>query len=629
MDTNAGTAEKPLRTINAAAQQAQAGDTVLVQGGIYRERISPARGGTEGKPIVYQAAPGETVIVRGSDVWTHWVPMPGQAGVFTADIGSHVAADAPNPFLIGISISAQDADIVARPAPATGKLLKTLGQVFFDGRPVTEVDSESIVASLENTWVVSRDGRQILAHFPGQPADLAPHLVEVTVRNRLFAPQRRGLDYIQVRGFTFEHCANQGPFPQGGAVSTRSGSHWLIEGNTIRFAKTVGVDIGSETWEVAKLKETATEQKVRMEGGHNIVQGNTVSDNGLVGIEGWHHNGAVIRGNVVERNNALGFDQSNADWEEWGGIKLHGPGALIEGNLVRDNEAHGIWIDNDYTDSRITRNLVVGNRMAGIFLELGDGRCLVDNNIVALTRPRDEMYGGMGIYAHDASGLVIVHNLVLGNADCGVLLRTVSDRVFPAEWKPGSKPVRTTGTRVLNNIIWNNSKAAISLPYPNDRAGDNLSDYNVVYGSRDLWLGFESNPGLFGVNLYKSSLTADQLVEKFKDALEKGKFAVEESPNLKSWRRNPTLPLAQWRVFMGQDLHSKEAPKMVTLMLRPAAPAITYKADLPVLHMECPAVEGVDRDYFGRPLKPEGNHPGPFQNLSQAETEASLFPIAP
>ncbi len=388
-----------------------------------------------------------------------------------------------------------------------------------------------------------------------------------------------------------------------------------------------GVDIGSETWGVQKLKETPKEQKVRMKGGHDVVQGNTVTDNGLCGIEGWLHNGAIIRNNIVERNNALGFSHFDARWEEWAGIKLHQGAAVIEGNLIRDNDCYGIWLDSDYTGSRISRNVVLNNRAAGVFLELGDGHALIDNNIIGLTRVQNEFYGGMGIYAHDASGLVIAHNLIFGNADCGVLLRTISDRVFPPAWEPHSIPVHTSKTRILNNIIWNNSKSAICLPYPNDRASDNLSDYNVVYGSRDLWLGFEPNPGLFSVNLYKSSVSMDQLAANLKDALAKGGVPEDERPNLKAWRRNPTLSIAQWRLFMGQDLHSKETPKLFTAILRPEVPMITYKGEPALLQMQCPAVEGVDRDFLGNKIQAPNIHPGPFQNLSGTETEQILFPV--
>lgn len=44
-DSADGTDAKPYRTISAAAAFAQPGDTILVKPGIYRERVTPPRGG--------------------------------------------------------------------------------------------------------------------------------------------------------------------------------------------------------------------------------------------------------------------------------------------------------------------------------------------------------------------------------------------------------------------------------------------------------------------------------------------------------------------------------------------------------------------------------------------------------
>src|SRR5690348_5256951 len=53
-DTADGSADHPLRTINAAAQLAQPGDIVTVGAGVYHEWVSPARGGSANAPILYR-----------------------------------------------------------------------------------------------------------------------------------------------------------------------------------------------------------------------------------------------------------------------------------------------------------------------------------------------------------------------------------------------------------------------------------------------------------------------------------------------------------------------------------------------------------------------------------------------
>jgi len=64
-DKNDGSTASPYRTISAAAQAAQPGDTITVHEGTYRERVTPPRGGTsDTQRIVYQAAPGEKVVIK-------------------------------------------------------------------------------------------------------------------------------------------------------------------------------------------------------------------------------------------------------------------------------------------------------------------------------------------------------------------------------------------------------------------------------------------------------------------------------------------------------------------------------------------------------------------------------------
>src|ERR1017187_2582695 len=78
-DANAGTQAAPFRTIQHAANVAQPGDVISVHEGVYRERISPPRGGdSDTKRIVYQVARGEKVLITGSEVVTNWMRAEGE-----------------------------------------------------------------------------------------------------------------------------------------------------------------------------------------------------------------------------------------------------------------------------------------------------------------------------------------------------------------------------------------------------------------------------------------------------------------------------------------------------------------------------------------------------------------------
>jgi hypothetical protein len=128
-DTADGSTNHPLRTINAAAQRAEAGDTVTVGAGIYHEWVSPARGGRDKASIVYRSMPQHAAIVRGTDVLeAKWQPVTDAPGVFTAPLPQK-AFIFGNPF-------------IRPPSPAKNKpewLSKCDAMVFFNDWPLNQV----------------------------------------------------------------------------------------------------------------------------------------------------------------------------------------------------------------------------------------------------------------------------------------------------------------------------------------------------------------------------------------------------------------------------------------------------------------------------------------------------------
>jgi hypothetical protein len=76
-DENRGTLETmPLATIQAAANRAGPGDTILIKNGVYREVSNEAvvhirRSGSPGAPITFKAFPGHTPILMATRSWNH------------------------------------------------------------------------------------------------------------------------------------------------------------------------------------------------------------------------------------------------------------------------------------------------------------------------------------------------------------------------------------------------------------------------------------------------------------------------------------------------------------------------------------------------------------------------------
>ena len=99
-DDGDGSAAKPWRTIQRAADVAVAGDVVTIRGGTYREWVKPANAGREGAPIVYRAAKGEKVLVTGADPVRGWKKR--HDGLWTARV-NYDSFGGMNPFTDFIS----------------------------------------------------------------------------------------------------------------------------------------------------------------------------------------------------------------------------------------------------------------------------------------------------------------------------------------------------------------------------------------------------------------------------------------------------------------------------------------------------------------------------------------------
>jgi hypothetical protein len=71
-DADGSTTERPFKTIGAAAAKAQAGDTVVVRPGLYRESVVLKNSGKPGAPIVFKSEAKHAAVVSGADRVTEW-----------------------------------------------------------------------------------------------------------------------------------------------------------------------------------------------------------------------------------------------------------------------------------------------------------------------------------------------------------------------------------------------------------------------------------------------------------------------------------------------------------------------------------------------------------------------------
>ena len=446
-DRNPGTKDRPFATIRRAADLAMPGDTVIVHAGEYREWVDPKNGGTcDRRRITYTAAPGEHVVIKGSERITGWV-RDGDGTVWKAVVPNTLFGDF-NPFdtwLYG--------DWMVSPMYPT----LHLGEVYLNGKSFFEAASVEAVRKAEKRttghnypwktyrepipnpedtiyqWYaeVDADNTVIWANFQG--ADPNKELVEINVRKCVFYPRQSGKDYITVSGFELAQAATPFAPPTGdqpGLIGPHWSKGWIIENNHIHDAKCSAVSLGKDektgdnyfTKTRRKPGYTCQFESVvkalllgwnRENVGSHIVRNNVIHDCGQNGVVG--HMGCIfseITGNEIYR---IATKHEFFGWEI-GGIKLHAPiDVRIAGNCIHDCTL-GTWLDWQTQGTRITGNLYFNN-VRDLMVEVSHGPYLVDNNIFASAYSFENMSQG-GAY---------VHNLVLGNT----LHRCVLNRSTP------------------------------------------------------------------------------------------------------------------------------------------------------------------------------------------------------
>jgi alpha-N-arabinofuranosidase len=387
-DSNDGLSNTPFRTISAAAAVAQPGDVITVHEGVYRERVAPPRGGTaDNKRITYQAAAGDEVCIRGSEVIAGWEPV--QEETWKAVVPNSLFGDF-NPFVDQIHGDWFE---------PLGRVHHT-GAVYLNGHWLTEAATfEEVLLPTGATplWFAVSDSvpdgnTTIWAQFPA--VDPNEELVEINVRQTVFYPAETGINYLTVRGFTLEHAATPWAPPtaeQIGLIGTNWSKGWIIEENNVRYSTCSGIALGKYGDEYDNTSANSAEGYVltierALENGwsgenigHHIVRNNHISHCEQAGIVG--SLGPIfsqVTGNEIHDIHIRRLFTG----AEMAGIKFHGAvDCLISGNHIYRTKL-GIWLDWMAQGTHVTRNFLHDNGPSeDLFLEVNHGPCLVDHNL--------------------------------------------------------------------------------------------------------------------------------------------------------------------------------------------------------------------------------------------------------
>lgn len=404
-DANRGTKSAPLRTIQRAADLAQPGDTITVHTGVYRERINPPRGGAfNHKRITYQAARGEQVEIKGSEIVKGWIKV--QADVWQATLPNSFFGNF-NPFN----------DFIRGDWFAPKDRAHHTGTVYLNGHWLTEAAKvEAVLRPVGDNplWFAKVDATNttIWAQFKGVNPN--EQLVEINVRQTVFYPDQPGRNFITVRGFTMRHAATPWAPPtaeQIGLIGTHWSKGWIIENNVVSHSVCSGIALGKHGDEFdntsantaggyVKTIERAHAFRIpwtRENIGHHIVRNNTIShceQTGIVGSMGCAF--STITGNVIHDIHVRQLFSG----AEMAGIKLHG---AID-TTIRNNHIYrtclGLWLDWMAQGARVSQNLFHNNPMMDLILEVNHGPFVVDNNLFLSSVSLLDMSQG-GAYAHN------------------------------------------------------------------------------------------------------------------------------------------------------------------------------------------------------------------------------------
>ncbi len=582
-DANDGSPAAMLQTISEAARRAQPGDVVTVHEGVYRERVNPPRGGeSDAMRIVYQAAPGDEVILKGSEVVTgwqhvqndtwevtlpnsyfggfhpycdpirgdwfidngrdhhtgavyldgHWLteaatlnevlqpaggtplwfagvdgadngsllnvswfrPLPGPAGGgqidatgYSSQHGVRIAASSEGGQTLAYIetndwVRYEDIDfgtnanqiefraasdrnggrIELRLDTRDGELLGTCQVPNTGGWQSWQTITAAItpVSGLRTLCLVFKpasagaDNTTIRAQFK----DVDPNTsdVEINVRQSVFYPDKPGIDYLTIRGFTMEHAATPWAPPtaeQIGLIGTHWSKGWIIEDNTIRYSACTGVTLGKYGDEFDNTSQNSatgyveTINRALANGwsgnniGDHLVRNNTISHCEQAGLVG--SLGAVfskISGNIVRdihiRRLFSGHEQA--------GVKIHAAiDTEISGNHIY-RTYRGIWLDWMTQGTRVTRNLLHDNNVEqDLYVEVNHGPFLVDHNLFLSPSSLKDVSEG-GAYAH---------NLFAGGIQSAGNSRSTPFHQAHSTALAGSTSIQGGDSRFYNNLF--------------------------------------------------------------------------------------------------------------------------------------------------------------------------------
>lgn len=606
-DTNNGSKAHPFKTIMAAAGVALPGDTITVHAGVYREQITPPRGGnSDQQRIVYRAAKGEKVIVKGSEVVIGWTKLQGDTWEIKI----------PNSFFGNFN---PYKELIRgdwfTPTPAGREYHR--GAVYLNGDWLMEAAKKEQVmqpADAKNClWWTEVDSTATTIWAQFKNVDPNKELTEINVRPTVFYPDKPFIDYITINGFTMEQAATNWAPPtaeQPGLIGTHWGKGWIIENNTVQYSKCSGIALGKYGDEFDNRNTESAEGYVgtikralafgwnKATVGSHIVRNNKIAyceQTGIVGSMGCAF--SVVEGNVIHDIHVRNLFNG----AEMAGIKFHGAvDVQITGNRIY-NTTLGIWLDWMAQGVQVKNNLLYDNHQMDLFLEVNHGPMLVSNNV---------MLSKTNLYMN-SSGAAFVHNLFNGKAN----VINYDSRLTPYHL-PHSTFVKALhdnpsgDVQFINNLFVN---------------GADVSQYSKAL----LPVSFDGNVYTKGTIRIKNVETNKRFGEMTEAGKEKMKAYQEQTAQERNAIADTTFDAGEKLIMQDDKVYLQISldKKWLQQKRQLVTTGNLSKAIVPGLPFE--NVDGspvkISADYFGKQRNTANPSPGPFEILRTGEQKIKVW----
>jgi hypothetical protein len=258
-------------------------------------------------------------------------------------------------------------------------------QVWIDGYPARQVLTReqlapgSFFADVENKTLYAWDSAN---------SDLNQVTVEAATRSDIWRCEGA---YVQLRGFRFRYAANAA---QAGAV-VLAGKHDLMEDCVIEATNSEGANFLGE------------DQTVRR---------SEFRDHGQFGFTANRAHRLLFTDCLVENNNTKNFSRG---WAAGGTKLVFCRDVVIEKSRFVRNRGVGIWFDIGNENCSVQNCLVADNEDAGIFYEISYGLQAHDNVLIGngFANTKGAWGAQAAICLSSSPGCVIERNLMIGNRE--------------------------------------------------------------------------------------------------------------------------------------------------------------------------------------------------------------------